>query len=493
MLATSVVCRISGPTRKRIMPNTSHTDLVRRYDMPAGELKRRIWRWANTTASGGTATLLGVIATRYNMETGLICPSIETVMGDYERAWHNVNTGQYFAPSERTVRSWLAPLKGTGIVTVVQNKGKRNRHGHRQASWWSSNQYVMDFTKALVNGKVIDHDFLAPLEAPTNSADEAAVEAAAITGSSNRSLELVQLKNDVEVRADATDRGTCTSQGSTEAEGVGSDFAYQGAVVVSSRISSDFPGSPPTNIGVIAREFRVALEIYSEKDLVAAVTHWFEGRRNSHGKGMLNPAGRFMSELFYYLDLAAASPEMRYHDFCEILDRGTFLSEDEYQAFSEFEQYWQGEYALCGWEEDKALKMILAYHNRKQEKLKRQARVEEERQARVEEERLDREEERLDREYEADRQKEYEADRQKEYERGKAETPSFIERMALAAIRQSEIKEEILASREADSIHAATHVLPAKPPTTTKALQPDDGTRAAALSKWLTARKSKSN
>lgn len=451
------------------MPNTSHTDFVRRYDMPAGELKRRIWRWANTNASGGTATLLGVIGSRYNMQTGLTFPSISTIMEDYEEAWANVNSGQYFAPSERTVRSWLKPLKDAGILAVVQIKGtKRNKHGHRQTSWWSSNQYVMDFDKALVNGEVIDHDFLAPLDAPTNSADETAREIAAITGISNGSLELVQLKNDVQVRADATDRGAHTSQGSTEAEGVGSDFAYEGAVFVGRRISSDFPGSPPTNIGVIAREFRAALEVYSEEDLVAAVTHWFEGRRNSHGKGMLNPAGRFMSELFYFLDLAAASPEMRYPDFREILDRGTFLSDDEYLAFSEFSQYWAMD-GLRGGESSKAGKLGLAYHNRKQAKLKRQARNEEER---------------LDREREVQIQQ--------EYERWTEETPSSFERFALSAIRQAEIKEKILASREADTIQAAAHVPPTKPTTTTKTLRPDDDTRAATLRRWQAARQSKS-
>jgi hypothetical protein len=452
------------------MPNTSHTDHVRRYDMPTGELKRRIWRWANTTASGGTATLLGVIATRYNMETGLTFPSISTIMKDYEKAWANVNSGQYFAPSERTVRSWLKPFKDAGIVTVVQNKGKRNRHGHRQASWWSSNQYVMDFTKALVDGKIIDHDFLAPLGAPNNSADEAAVKSAAITSSSNQSVQQVKKKNDVKAHADAMGRSYDTSHDSTQAEGTGIDFAYQRAAETGRRICTDFPGSPPANIGVLAREFRQALETYSEPDLVAALTHWFEGRRNSHGKGMLNPAGRLMSELGYFLDLAAESPDMRYSDFRKILDRGTFLSHAEAQAFDEFEQYWQAENAIRGGELDRAGKMSLDHHRRHQAKLKQQAHYEEER---------------LDREYEANRQQ--------EYERWKVETPSFLERLALSAIRQAEIKEKILASRQEDAIRMATHVLPAKPPTTTKVLQPDDGTKAAALSKWLTARKSKPN
>jgi DNA-binding PadR family transcriptional regulator len=141
-------------------------DLFPLRDMPLGEFRRRVWRWANTF-DPSVRTLLGVIGERIDMSTGI------ANAGGWSKiraAWkarliEPSRDGRPVAlPSHATVKRWLRTLEEHGIVDREQMQGGYTRYGAFSPTALGVNEWRLNLLIAFRQGRVEPHDFLAPFD-----------------------------------------------------------------------------------------------------------------------------------------------------------------------------------------------------------------------------------------------------------------------------------------------------------------------------------------
>lgn len=273
-------------------------------DMPAGEFKQRLWRWANTAST--RASVLGVLAGFCNMRDGGCFPSHAALFGAWSGHMTALEGRPVPCPSRATQTRWLKALGDMGAFEVEQRRGRKNTYGSHAPAMFTSKVYRLNIGRDLSTGGL--HDFLAPLPPLVSTGMSPGTE----TDTSDRTgTSTVYYRSSIKVADDARPKATAkasiagadgqperssSSPGSADstdtttspppaAGAVDEDdsaptterarFGARWAEAWAIQVPQQWPDAPPVDQEVAARKFATLFDSHGPELVEEATRAWF--------------------------------------------------------------------------------------------------------------------------------------------------------------------------------------------------------------------------
>ncbi len=232
-------------------------------------------------------------------------------------------------PSLRTLERRLKVLREAGVLQAHQRMGRQNKFGVEQRSWWSTNEYRVNFHRIIRDGACRPFDFFDAQSSGDQAqavVDEPAGQPTAeLTARTSRSTITWTEERDV---------------GSHSAAPKSTDKAWSlaGAAKLEDWRSRHHPKSEPVQLGLICGLLqRLLADGWSRADVVEATAYW--QRRRLGNRGLQSVGAVYVSEIEDWLGRLVTSPATR-EQFDQVLSTAHSPNLEECCLLLEYMEHW---------------------------------------------------------------------------------------------------------------------------------------------------------